>query len=122
MISTTWSGEGREWSVNYEREKWTYPHARLPGSKLFVFEDKASAKQFLNNFATGDQNRHKYKIFECEVQNPRKLTVCARLSQIRKIWSLRRKKKRFSDLNMTEWLIPKGTVHADAVKLVAEVT
>jgi len=106
------SARASEWdgfSIKYKIGEFVYP--TLKNSKLFVFDNLESAK----DFAYKDWD----KIFECEVVNPSKAKYMATfVSCIEDFWAAKNRKesvKGYADKAVS------GTIFCDAVKLIKKV-
>jgi hypothetical protein len=101
--------DNKNWSIQYKLNEFVKP--KVNNSKLFVFCTLQSAKDFLlhNNY---DNNR---QIYKCEALNVTKcLLICKKVTNIPDYW------KYYNIVRKMKFLIkasPKGTGHADAVKL-----
>jgi len=106
---------GNRFCVQYIINKWVKPVLKY--SKLFVFNDIKQIKllqQSQNIIST------QYRLFECEVKNPRKaLVVCSCNLFLEDFWTSRHQKQK---MPLTRMPTPKGTYQVDAVKLTREIT
>ncbi|MCB0448434.1 MAG: hypothetical protein KDD03_13185 [Gelidibacter sp.] len=101
--------EDRKFSITYVLNEWVKPKSKY--APLMVFADKTSVENFLtaNNSGSG-------YVYKCEyVQSKRKWGWC--FGYINQQISLRKNKKRAVSFGG----LPRGTILADAVKLVEKV-
>lgn len=102
-------------SVEYSLESWAKP--RYENSKLFVFDTKENALAFISShFDNEDLTRRRVKLFMCETEG---LTKAGRISDTRyaipEFWE---GTICYEDTKAA----PEGTLFADRVKLLEEVT
>lgn len=104
-------------SVNYKIDEWTVP--KLPEAPLMVFEDKEVAIPFCK-ILQKHNSLQEYTIHRCEIIKSRKKWGYIHDSDLfDAILELKRQKKKVTHLYSPEAL-PKGTVLADAVKLLGK--
>jgi hypothetical protein len=118
-------------SVKYQIGKWTYP--KIPGTKLFVFEDKEDAKCFKGILTPTSEPSSSVLIFEVEAKGISRTGIfihSARVLLLHSILSLlgkrRLNKKGYRGGHKYERYTktakpPTGTLFADAVKLIKKV-
>ncbi len=112
--------------VQYQYGEWVYPKAL--GTKLFVFDNLGSAKDFMRCRNIQYPFRYGSRICEVEVKNPSSIKRyklfywCYGFSSniIKQMLLLRKKRKKFTHLGTKPTLV-KNNVVVDAVKLIKEV-
>jgi hypothetical protein len=101
--------------VIYKLGEFVYP--KLPGSKLYVFDNLASADNFFRH------HRYRYDIYACEIKNPSKNVILTNWDcpyRIINMWKKRQMKKKYSHYTH-DCDIYSGSVMCDAVKLIKRV-
>jgi hypothetical protein len=96
--------------ITYIPNEWVTPV--MPNSKIFVFSALVEARAF----AWSEE-----QIWECEVQNPRKAKYYSGYGGLFTFWSYS-PSKRVAIYKKTGSKVPTGTIFADAVKLIKQIT
>lgn len=102
------SARNTPFPVEYKVGEWVSPV--LEGSKLFVFDTLERA----NLFACSSE-----KIFECEVENPEKLSIICCFMEcftVKTFWT------RKDNINVMQMQAIPGTVGVDRIKLLREIS
>ena len=105
-----------DFSVKYSINNWTVP--KVKNTKLFAFTGLTAAKEFMNNSLSEG-----FRIFTCEVKNPRKKpTIIFSFSEVVEYWRLRKQKKKTSHIAIrTKYKYGGSCISCDSIKLLEEV-
>jgi len=103
----------RLFSVEYEIGKWSEP--KLKGSRLYFFKSIELARKFSFNLVISG-----IKIFECETQNPSRVSMLGDLSCLNSFWNAKLLHKKMNRAYKM-FDVPVGTYSASRIKLLRKV-